>query len=160
MKTDFFLKLTGVQGESIDSKHKGEIDILALNWTISQKTNMHIGQGGAIGQSRVGDIVITKLVDRSSPVLHTYCSLGMKMPEAQIVKRKSGTTPLEYFKISLKEVVISEVQFHLGESGVPDVETVHLSFTEFVEEYTPQSSIGIGDGAVKAGYNMVKRKRI
>lgn len=68
MKTDFFLKLTGVQGESIDSKHKGEIDILALNWTISQKTNMHIGQGGAIGQSRVGDIVITKLVDRSSEV--------------------------------------------------------------------------------------------
>ena len=34
---DYFLKLDGIPGESIDAKHKGEIDVLSWSWGESQE---------------------------------------------------------------------------------------------------------------------------
>ncbi|HEY7575111.1 MAG TPA: type VI secretion system tube protein Hcp, partial [Thermoanaerobaculia bacterium] len=31
-KTDYFLKIDGIEGESQDGKHKGEIDVLSWSW--------------------------------------------------------------------------------------------------------------------------------
>lgn len=160
MKADFFLKLDTVTGESEDFNHKGAIEISTLNWEINQKTNMHSGNGGATGRSSVGDLIITKKLDCSSPVLHTFCCQGMPIISAQIIKRKSGSKPLEYFRMTLKDVLISAIQIHLGEGESPDVETIHLSFSEFTEEYIPQNNIGSGLATVKHGYNLTKRKKI
>ena len=33
---DYFLKLDGIPGESVDAKHKGEIDVLSWSWGESQ----------------------------------------------------------------------------------------------------------------------------
>ncbi|MGB7991069.1 MAG: type VI secretion system tube protein Hcp, partial [Candidatus Methylophosphatis roskildensis] len=32
MAVDFFLKIDGIEGESADSKHKKEIDVLSWSW--------------------------------------------------------------------------------------------------------------------------------
>ena len=38
MALDYFLKLDGIPGESVDAKHKGEIDVLSWSWGESQPT--------------------------------------------------------------------------------------------------------------------------
>jgi len=34
---DYFLRLDGIPGESVDDKHKGEIDVLSWSWGESQE---------------------------------------------------------------------------------------------------------------------------
>jgi len=45
MATDYFLKLDGIKGESKDSKHKDEIDLLSFSWGATQ-TGAHASGGG------------------------------------------------------------------------------------------------------------------
>ena len=37
MPVEMFLKLAGIEGESSDAKHKGEIDVLAWSWGLSEE---------------------------------------------------------------------------------------------------------------------------
>ena len=47
---DYFLKIDGVDGESTDDKHKGEIDILSWSWGVQQSGTMAHGGGGGEGK--------------------------------------------------------------------------------------------------------------
>ncbi len=41
MSQDIFIKMTGIEGESLDSAHKNEVDVLSWQWKVYQK---HQGQ--------------------------------------------------------------------------------------------------------------------
>ena len=47
MAVDMFLKVDDLKGESVDSKHKGEIDVLSWSWNMSQSGTTHLGSGGS-----------------------------------------------------------------------------------------------------------------
>ena len=47
---DYFLKLDGIPGESVDAKHKGEIDVLSWSWGESQE--IAATPGGAVAYAR------------------------------------------------------------------------------------------------------------
>ena len=49
MAVDVFLKLGDVKGESKDSKHEGEIDVLSWSWGISQTGLGSMGGGSGAG---------------------------------------------------------------------------------------------------------------
>ena len=50
MAVDMFLALKGeIKGEAQDAKHKGEIDVLAWSWGLSQSGSFHVGGGGGAG---------------------------------------------------------------------------------------------------------------
>ena len=38
MAVDMFLKIDGIDGDSTDKKHKGEIELLSFSWGLSNKT--------------------------------------------------------------------------------------------------------------------------
>jgi type VI secretion system secreted protein Hcp len=76
MSQDIFLKLNGIDGESQDAVHTGEIDITSWAWEITQDSTMRSGSGGGAGKSTVSDITLTHNMDRSSPNLAKYCFTG------------------------------------------------------------------------------------
>lgn len=41
MAHDTFIKFNGIEGESQDHLHKGEIDVIRWEWSVSQTANMH-----------------------------------------------------------------------------------------------------------------------
>ena len=49
MAVDMFLKLDGIKGESVDSKHKDEIAVLAWSWGMSNSGSAHLGGGAGSG---------------------------------------------------------------------------------------------------------------
>ena len=160
MAVDMFLKMDDVKGESVDSKHKGEIDVLAWSWGMSQSGTTHVGGGGGAGKVSVQDISLTKYVDKSSPVLMLSCCNGKHFKEAVLVVRKAGEKPLEYIKITMKEVIIANVS--TGGSGGEDrlTENVTLNFAEFKIEYVPQKPDGSGDAAVEAAWNIAENVKV
>jgi type VI secretion system secreted protein Hcp len=156
MAVDMFLKIDDVKGESTDDKHKDMIDVLAWSWGMSQSGTTHMGGGGGAGKVSVQDISLTKYVDKSSPNLILAACNGKHFKEALLTVRKAGEKPLEYIKITMKEVLVSNIS--TGGSGGQDrlTENITLNFAEFKVEYTPQKPDGSGDAAVEAAWNIAK----
>ena len=87
---DMFLKIGDLKGESVDSIHKGEIDVLAWSWGLSQSGTTHSGSGGGAGTVNVQDLSLTKYIDKSSPGLVTACCTGKHFQDATLAIRKNG----------------------------------------------------------------------
>ena len=156
MAVDMFLKLDDVKGESKDSKHKDEVDVLAWSWGLSQSGTTHMGGGGGAGKVNVQDLSLTKYVDKSSPNLIMATCNGKHYKEALLTVRKAGEKPLEYIKVTMKEVLVSSIS--TGGSGGEDrlTENVTLNFGWFKVEYTPQKADGTGDAAIEAVWNIAE----
>lgn len=160
MAVDMFLKIDDVKGESYDDKHKGEIDVLSFSWGMTQSASAHVGGGSGAGKVNVHDLSITKYVDKSSPTLMLATCTGKAYKEATLVVRKAGEKPLEYIKLTMKDVLISSLS--TGGSGGEDrlVENMSLNFGEYKMEYVPQKPDGSGDAAQTASYSMKLNKKI
>ncbi len=98
MSYDIFLKIDGIDGESMDDKHKNEIEVLSWRWNIHQESTMHAGSGLGSGKVSVTNLSFEHYIDRASPNLFKYCSSGKHIPQAIPVMRKAGGNPLEYLK--------------------------------------------------------------
>jgi len=149
MSVDMFLKLGDIEGESRDSSHAKEIDVLAWSWGMSQSGTTQMGGGGGAGKVSVSDISITKYVDASSHLLISSACKGTHHPEATLTVRKAGDKPLEYIIIKMKEVMVTSVS--TGGSGGEDrlTENISLNFAEFEFNYQPQKATGEADGGPK-----------
>jgi type VI secretion system secreted protein Hcp len=154
MAVDMFLKINGISGESKDSSHKGEIDVLAWSWGASNSGSTHIGGGGGSGKVNVQDISITKYIDLSSTSLLQACSKGTHIQDAILTIRKAGDTPLEYLVINLSEVMITSIS--TGGSGGEDrlTENVTLNFAKFKVNYTEQLDTGGKGTTGKFGFDI------
>ena len=160
MAVDAFLKLDGIDGESQDESHKGEIDVLSWSWGGSSTGSFDIGGGGSSGKASFQDIAITKYYDKASPNLMKKLADGTHIKEATLFARKAGgSSAIEFLKIKLKDVIITSVS--LGGSGGDDryVEQISLAFAEFEVAYQAQKNDGAKDGGeVKAGWNIQNNK--
>ena len=142
MAVDIFLKLDGVEGESQDSKHAKEIDILSWSWGMSQSGTTHLGSGGGAGKVNVQDLSITKYVDKATPTLIKFCCNGKHIDKGKLVVRKAGEKPLDFLVIEFQELIVAAVT--TGGIGSDDrmTENVTLNFREFHLTYTVQEKTG------------------
>ena len=160
MAVDMFLKITSaegaVDGESVDAKHAGEIEILAWNWGMTQSGTTHSGKGGGAGKVNVQDLSVTKYVDKSSPTLMKLCCKGTHLPEAVLTVRKAGGDPIEYVKLKMKECIISGITSGGSGGGDRVTENLTINFAEFHYEYTPQEADNTAGAAIPMGWNVAK----
>lgn len=137
-----FLKVQGVTGEAADKDHKGEIDVVSWSWGMDAPVSV-IG-GAASGVVSVGELNVLKRVDQSSPTLMGFLRNRKLVPTAQLVVRKAGTTPLEYFKIEIENVRVNGLHAESHDSEL--MERVRLGFSKVKVTYTPQSPTGARGG--------------
>lgn len=156
MAVDMFLKLEGIDGESVDKTHAKSIDVLAWSWGMSQSGTFHVGGGGGAGKANFQDISITKWVDRSSPTLMAKIATGEHITKATLTVRKAGKTPLEYIIIEMDKVLVSSLS--TGGSGGEDrlTENISLNFASVKTKYVPQKEDGSGDPEVEFGFDISK----
>lgn len=151
---DMFIKIEGIPGESQDSVHKDEIDVLAWSWGMSNSSTFHDGSGGGTGRATFEDLELTKYIDKSTPLLMQSCSAGVPYPSAILTVRKAGEKPLEYIKIELTDVLVTSVS--TGGSGGEDrlTENVTLNFRTFKVIYTEQNADGTGGATTEFGWDI------
>ena len=156
MAVDMFLKIDTVDGESRDSKHSKEIDVLAWSWGMSNSGSAHVGGGAGAGKVNVQDLSVTKYVDSSSPKLMKACADGSHFDEATLTVRKAGGNPVEYIKVKMTEVFVTSVS--TGGSGGEDrlTENVSLNFAKVNVDYTPQDAKGAAGTAIPFGWNIAE----
>ena len=160
-QVDYFLKIEGIEGESSDSKHKGEIDVMSWNLGETQTGTSHYGGGGGAGKVQMGDVHFTMKVQKASPKLFLACATGEHIKSAILTCRKAGKEQQEYLKYTITDVLVSS--FQTGGSGGHDViptEQVSLNFSKIEVEYKEQKPDGTLGGTTKAGYDVKANKSL
>lgn len=160
MAVDMFIKIDGVDGESQDDAHAGEIDVLSWQWGAVNKGSAALGGGLGSGKVEVKDLYFTHFIDKASPLLFLCCCNGKHIAEAKLTCRRAGENPLEYLVVTMKNVLISEVQ-PLGDADKDrPMERVGLNVGEVEVKYTPQKADGTRDAEVTAGWNISKNVKL
>jgi hypothetical protein len=88
---------------------------------------------GGADRPATGELVITKLVDKSSPTLLKACATGKHFHRAYLTLRKAGENPLE---VTLTDALISSYS-ETGTSSTP-TESFTLTFSKIKYTYKQQ----------------------
>ena len=155
MATDIFAKLGDIKGESIDDKHKDEIEVLSFSWGVTNAGSVATGGGGA-GKATFRDLSIVHNIDKASPKLLQACATGVHLKEATITHRKAGRSQQEYLIVKMNDIIITSVA-HGGGDQTPS-ETVTLAFAKVNLEYKPQKADGSLDAGVFFKYDVKGNK--
>jgi type VI secretion system secreted protein Hcp len=157
-KTNVYLKLEGIDGESEDEDHDKWIELESWNWSVSNPATFAATQGGHATQATFSDMHIMKVVDLASNNLWRFCTTGKHIPSATVSFMKlDGETRVEYHKIHITDLLITSV----GESATgSDImqESVTLTCAEFKRTYKGQQDTGSAGGGLDFGYHIQKSK--
>jgi type VI secretion system secreted protein Hcp len=158
MAADIFAKIGDIKGESLDDKHKDEIEVLSFSWGVMNAgPSPGSGGGGGGGKANFQDLSIVHNIDKATPLLLQACATGTHLKEATITHRKAGKGQQEFFIVKMNDVIITSVT-HTGVGGQPASETVGLTFAKVDVEFKPQKADGSLDAGVHFKYDLKNNK--
>lgn len=146
MATEIFAKIGDIKGESLDAKHKDEIDVLSFAWGVTNTGPTGGGTGSGTGKPTFQDLLIVHTIDNATPALLLACATGRRIAEATISHRKSGADQQDFLVVKLNDVTITSV----GQTGAEDhpyAESITLKYAKVDLHYRRQRP----DGSMDAG---------
>ena len=156
---DLILRIEGtagiaVPGESTITNHVGEIDALSFSWGVARN-------GTATGSSvNAQQLTLTKRLDKASPPLMLAVFQGTHFQRVKLFVRTQGANPLDYFVITMQDVVVMSCQ-PSGSADGTILESISLSMGTIVFDYQPLNPDGTANGAkVTAGWNITTNQKI
>jgi type VI secretion system secreted protein Hcp len=157
MAVDMFINMGAtIKGESIDKDQgpKGDIDVLAWSWGMSQSGTTHMGGGGGSGKASFQDLSFTKYVDSATNALMTALAKGTHIDKVELMVRKAGEGQKKYIFITMEQVLVTSIS--TGGSGGEDrlTENVTLNFAKVNFAYTPQNAKGTVAGDKTFAYDI------
>jgi type VI secretion system secreted protein Hcp len=156
--SDIFAKIGDIKGESPDSKHKHEIEVLSWSWGVTNPAKVAGGgSGGGAGKASFHDLSFTHKIDKASPLLLKGCATGQHLKEATITHRKAGKGQQEFLIIKMNDVLIAAVTDADSQEG-GNLETVSLAFAKVDLEYRPRKADGSLDAGIHFKYDIKAHK--
>src|ERR1043166_6769935 len=139
MANDYFLKIDGIDGESQDAKHKGEIQLESFSWGATQTGTFAYGGGGGAGKVQMQDFHFVMKHNKASPKLMLACSSGEHIKKAVLTARKAGKQQQDFMKVTMSDVLVSSYQTGGSAQGdeIP-MDQISLNFAKLEHEYRQQ----------------------
>ncbi len=149
-----------IEGESTIDGHAKEIDLLAVQHSISLPVTFDkSGNSRTRGRSQHGDIAITKYLDKASAKLLEACSKGVDLGKVQIYYARTLEGKTEVFwEMELSDVYVSSVSNSSAKGGDLPSESVTLNYTAIKWTYSMFNNQGSKDGSVSAGWDLSQNK--
>jgi type VI secretion system secreted protein Hcp len=126
-----FLKLDGINGETTDKFHKGEIAVESFSLGLNAGTQAH-GSGGGAGKTSIQTFTITKALDKTSPLLLAGAGAGRTYKEAELFFVRKAGGEQSYLKFDFSDVIIAKVSDGTSGGGRP-TEEVTFAFQKCTE---------------------------
>lgn len=156
-KVDYFLNIDGIKGESMDSKHKDEIELLEHSFGGTNSGSFSSISGGGSGKVAMQDFNFKQVVQKSSPLLLKAMATGQHIKKAILTCRKAGggSTPgQEFLKITLGDLLVSSYNINGSNEDVVPSDHISLNFSTIEYSYSPQKQDGTLDGAIVAKHDL------
>jgi len=159
MAANMFIRIGDIKGESDDSRHKDEIEVVSWAWGLMQSTDSSPGAGSGGGRATFQNVTFTHLIDRASPRLMLACASAQRFPDARLAVRRPGTTtPEAFLLINLDNVIVTGVQSSGAETAGGLVEQVTLGFARVDYEYRRQLPDGSFDTGVHFKWDLQQNR--
>ena len=156
MAIDTFLNLAPrIKGESKDTHHRDDIDVVSWQWGIRQAGTVSPTSGRKHQKVETKHLTFKKTVDAASHALLNACVNSKILPDGLITVRKAGQHPLEYIYLRMKNVQVISVDFDDNDGQAELMqEVVVLAFDEVQFAYIQQKDDGSGDAERAAGWRL------
>lgn len=161
-----FLKIDGIEGESMADGHKEWIEVESLSTSMNvAPATIAAGTGAARhrGDVILDDITITRKADKASPSLSEAVCKGKVFPKVEIHVTASGDST-SYYRYEMTNVRISSYSVSGGGSAAGDRpnETIAFNFGEVKVTYDESSGMrskGKGRGHAETTWKVEKGEK-
>jgi type VI secretion system secreted protein Hcp len=158
---DYFLKIDEAKGESLDGKHKDEIQLESWSFGATQGGTMAFGGGGGAGKVQMQDFHFTMKVNKASPYLFQHCANGKHIKKATLSCRKAGEKQQDFLVWTFEDILVSSYQTSgSGHGDVLPMDQISLNFAKVEVEYKEQKVDGTLGGSHKKGYDLKKSESV
>jgi len=163
MAGNTFLEITGpdIKGESTDSAHKDQIEVMSWSHSFSQPTSATRSSagGGTVEMASHSDFSFQKYMDAATDDLIKACWSGKHQEKATLhcYRADGDNKPVKYLEIEMEDVVISSYSTGGGPGDIP-VESVTLNYAIVTYKYIPQDADGKAQGVQPVKHDLVKRE--
>lgn len=158
--SDYFLKLDGIDGESAQDGHKGEIDVESWSWGETNAGTTHHGGGGGAGKVQMQDFHFVMRYNKASPKLKLACAEGTHIKKATFTARKAGGKQEIFLTINFSDLLVSSYQTGGSKGSTEIMDQISLNFAKIETEYKEQKADGSMGGAIKTGYDIKAGKKV
>jgi type VI secretion system secreted protein Hcp len=150
-----------VEGESQDSKHKGEIEIDSWSWGETQSGASGGGGGGGAGKVAMQDFHFVTKVSKASPKLLLACASGQHLSKALLSGRKSGKDQQAFLEVTLTDLLVTSFATGGVEvGGALPTDQFALNFAKIEYKYTERKPDGSLGTPIKVGWDVKANKSI
>lgn len=151
-----YIQLPGIDGEVDDADHKKWVEVQAISLPIHRSISSDArGIGRQNGETSLGDLVVTKTWDTSTPKFAAYCASGkfLDTVTVHLCSNLSGKNVVN-MELKLTNVVVSSYSYSAtgDQSPVPS-ECVTLNYTKIEWKYNKYDEMGNSAGSVPASYD-------
>jgi type VI secretion system secreted protein Hcp len=152
MANDIFIKIDGIDGESVDNDHPNEIQALSWSWGLTALVASGGGSGSGGGRAVPQEFRFVHHYDKASPLLAKTAAQARHVKSVVVTERKPGAQKQDFLVITLKDVLITAV----GDSddGTGSTEQIAMNYGEIDFAYKPQDSNGNLGSAVTFDWNV------
>ncbi|MCE9687206.1 MULTISPECIES: Hcp family type VI secretion system effector [Shewanella] len=159
MQANTYLDYEGIKGEATAEAFKDMITVLSMDWGSQREITSYTGttMDREASSTRLSDVVITKLQDKSSPDFFKEATIG-KGKKAIFHITKQGDVIEEIMKIELTDAMVSS--YHMSVSGDRPVETIVISYTELMMTVVPSDDKNNAAAPQVYGYSGVKGQKL
>jgi type VI secretion system secreted protein Hcp len=161
MAVNIHVKIDSIDGMSMVSGFEKQIQAESYSWGMTQTTNFAASGGGGAGKVNMGDLTFEHVVDAASPKLILACCQGTHLASAVLTCSKVGSDGVNFFTITLTDVLVSSVKSQGENTGDTPTESVSLAFAQYKVEYQAQDNKGAKQGgAITAAFNVQTNKKV
>lgn len=148
-----FIKIGDIKGESQAAGHEEEIDVLSWSWGVTRPITSDDGSTRTRGNPEIQDLVISKVLEKSTPKLFEACIKGITLPEAVLVIEKPSGTGGDFKVLEITMTNVSITSDSLAGS-VEVIENVTMNFEVVGMKYFVQNPDGSAGGTVEMSYDI------
>ena len=155
-----YMKIPGIDGDVAAVGHEKEIELNSFQFGVSNPVTSSSGGGGGAGKVSISDIAITKVMDKSSPLLFGKTVTGAHIPQVDIYFVKtSGSGGLQtYAHYILKQVTLSS--YSVSSGGDRPSESVSLNFAQIQFEFSSSNPDGTLGSPITSGWDIALNKAL
>jgi type VI secretion system secreted protein Hcp len=121
VRNAILMSLPGVTGDSTIKGHKGDVELQSMSFAASKP--------------KMGEIIIVKHLDKSSPTLFKAVATGKHFQTATITHRKAGGGQKDYLRFSMTNVFITSAKNVGSPSDPRPEEQLTLTFKKVSVEF-------------------------
>lgn len=149
---DYFLKINGIEGESQDSRHQGEIELESFSW--GESRSAHAADGVRGGKVSTQDVLVVMQFNKASPLLMLAAASGQHLTSAVLTVRMAGSQQQEILVFTFTDLMVTSYETRGSAEPPFPVDQVSFNFRRIDVAYHPQLQDGSLGAAVEVGWDV------